>query len=78
MDKETVKLIMATIAFVAALIAGFTAMIIPPHGIIDASVLWFVAQLLVFTSTLLGLSMTIDHLRQTATNNSKDKEIITE
>lgn len=63
---------MAIIAFIAAIIAGFAAMIIPPTGVIDASVLWFVAQLLVFTSTLLGLSMQIDSLKQTATNIVKD------
>lgn len=73
-NKEKIKMAMAVVSFFASIVAGFTAMFIPPHGIIDASVLWFTAQLLVFTSTLLGLSMSIDHLRQTATNQQTTEE----
>lgn len=49
------KYIMSIAAFVAALIIGFIALFLPPIGIIDQSVLWFTAQLLVFTSGLLGV-----------------------
>lgn len=49
------KSIMSIVAFVAALIIGFVALFLPPIGIIDQSVLWFTAQLLVFTSGILGI-----------------------
>jgi hypothetical protein len=56
------KLGMAVFSLIASVVIGFIAIFIPPHGVIDSSVLWFTAQLLVFTSTLLGLSMNIDNL----------------
>ena len=49
------KSIMSIVAFIAALIIGFVALFLPPIGIIDQSVLWFTAQLLVLTSGLLGI-----------------------
>lgn len=49
------KLIIAFICFVSAIVIGFIALFIPPQGIIDSSVLWFSAQLLLFTSSILGL-----------------------
>ena len=52
---KRIKCIMSIVAFVAALIIGFVALFIPPTGIIDQSVLWFTAQLLVFTSGILGI-----------------------
>lgn len=50
-----IKHIMSIVAFIAALIIGFVALFLPPIGIIDQSVLWFTAQLLVFTSGILGI-----------------------
>lgn len=50
-----IKCIMSIVAFVAALIIGSIALFIPPTGVIDQSVLWFTAQLLVFTSGILGI-----------------------
>ena len=67
-NKENVKMMMAVCSFVTAIVIGFIALYIPPQGIIDASVLWFTAQLLVFTSTLLGLSISMDNLSQKAHN----------
>lgn len=52
---KRVKCIMSIAAFVAALVIGFVALFIPPTGVIDQSVLWFTAQLLVFTSGILGI-----------------------
>lgn len=49
------KVIIAYICLVAAIIIGFIALFIPPQGIIDSSVLWFSAQLLLFTASILGL-----------------------
>lgn len=48
-------MIFAIISFISSIGMGFWAMLIPPEGIIDSSILWFVAQLLVFTSTIIGI-----------------------
>lgn len=75
MDKETIKHIISIVAFIAAIVIGFIALFMPPQGIIDASVLWFTAQLLVFVSGLLGIDFKIDSLKQTiSTRKEKDKE----
>lgn len=43
MKNEKNKLVMSWISFVSAIAVGIAAMIIPPSGIIDSSVLWFIA-----------------------------------
>ena len=55
MIMRLLKKIFAVISFICAIVIGFWAMFLPPPGVIDSSVLWFVAQLLVFTSTILGI-----------------------
>ena len=59
--KDKYKFNLAVIAMLSAILISFIALFIPPHGIIDSSVLWFTAQLLVFTATLLGLKMEKSH-----------------
>ncbi len=77
--KDNVKVLISILAFLSAVVIGFIALFIPPAGIIDASVLWFTAQLLVFVSGLLGINLSIDNLKQVAqVNKKKEKEIITE
>ena len=49
----------AVVSFFASIIIGAAAMILPPLGIIDDSVLWFTAQLLLFTSSILGIKYNI-------------------
>ena len=74
MNKEVIKSIISVIAFLSAVVIGFIAIFIPPSGIIDASVLWFTAQLLVFVSGLLGVDFQINALKQIAsTSNNKEK-----
>ena len=51
------------LSFVSAIVIGFIALFIPPEGIIDSSVLWFVAQMLVMTASLLGIDLKVDNLR---------------
>lgn len=43
-------------SFNASIVIGFLALYMPPIGIIDNSVLWFIAQLLLFTSSILGIN----------------------
>lgn len=66
MNKEVIKAVLSILAFLSAVVIGFIALFIPPTGIIDASVLWFTAQLLVFVSGLLGINLSIDSLKQIA------------
>lgn len=54
MMMKKFKMIISVISFLSAIVIGFIAIFIPPEGIIDSSILWFSAQLLVFTSTILG------------------------
>lgn len=64
--NNKIKQLISIIAFLAAIVIGFIALFIPPTGIIDASVLWFTAQLLVFTSGLLKIDISIDSLKKKA------------
>lgn len=66
MNSKTLKSLISIISFLAAIVIGFIALFIPPTGVIDASVLWFTAQLLVFTSGLLGIDISIDSLKKKA------------
>lgn len=63
---KNIKPYLSIAAFVSAIVIGFIALLLPPMGIIDPSVLWFTAQLLVFTSGLLGINFNIDSLKQKA------------
>ena len=74
MEHKTLKQIISIIAFLSAIVIGFIALFIPPTGIIDASVLWFIAQLLVFVSGLLGINFSIDNIKQVAQAVGKKKE----
>lgn len=72
------KIKISIAAFIAAIIIGFCALWIPPMGIIDASVLWFTAQLLLFTSGLLGVNLSLDSLNlrgKTEKSSSIDKKV---
>ena len=74
MKHETIKAIISILAFLAAVVIGFIALFIPPGGVIDPSVLWFTAQLLVFTAGLLGINLNIDLLKKTASSAKSEKQ----
>lgn len=71
MKDKQLKYVIAIIAFVSAIVIGFTALFMPPQGVIDASVLWFTAQLLVFVSGLLGFNIELDSLKRTGKTEKK-------
>lgn len=76
-DKEKyikLKAWLATASFISAIAFGCVALFLPPQGIIDASVLWFTSQTLVFSATLLGFSISMDNLKQAASSISPRKE----
>lgn len=64
MKQIKLKEYLAIASFIASICFGVAAFTVPPLGIIDPSVLWWLAQLLCFSATLLGFSMTIDNLKQ--------------
>ncbi len=66
MEEKKIKYALSIIAFVAAVVIGFIALFIPPQGVIDASVLWFTAQLLVFVSGILGFNLDYDFQKKRA------------
>lgn len=61
------------VAFLTAIIIGFIALFIPPAGIIDNSVLWFIAQLLVFVSNILGFNFNVFKSPQNIQSHKEDK-----
>lgn len=75
---KNLKQIICIISFASAILIGFIALFLPPEGIIDASVLWFVAQLLCFVATLLGANLSIDFLNRKVDTSVKTKEKVTD
>lgn len=59
----TVKEILATAAVTMASVLSVTALLIPPQGEIDASVLYVVAQFLLFSGTMLGVDVAVERIR---------------
>lgn len=68
--KEDTKAGLAITCTISAVVIGFIALFIPPHGVIDSSVLWFTSQLLIFTATLLGIDLNLG--KWGSTKNNKD------
>lgn len=54
-QQHSLKEWTAVAALAAAIAFSFTALFIPPMGIISASALWVVAQFLIFTASALGI-----------------------
>ena len=63
---KNIKTYLSIASFACAIAIGFIALVIPPIGIIDASVLWFTSQCLVFTSGMLGINFSIDGVKKIA------------
>lgn len=57
--NESVKNIISFVCMVAAIAIAFVALYCPPLGVIDTSVLWFTAQLMVFVSSIIGVKLVI-------------------
>lgn len=67
--KLKIKYILSIISFLSSIVIGFLALYLPPIGIIDHSVLWFTAQLLLFTASILGIDFRIDNNNNLIKNN---------
>lgn len=57
--KRLWKSRLGIISFFASLVFGIIGLFLPPLGVIDNSVLIFIAQLLVFTSNILGFNLDV-------------------
>ena len=55
--------VISIISFLSAIVIAFIALFIPPQGIIDSSVLWFTSQLLLFTSSILGIKFNLKDIK---------------
>ncbi len=76
--KDYLKALISSIAFLASVVIGFVALIIPPHGVIDSSVLWFTAQMLLFCSALLGVNLSLDNFQQIGHTKKEEKKEVLE
>lgn len=54
--RESFKFIAGIVCLLGAIVISFIALFLPPQGVIDSSVLWLIAQVLVFVSSLWHLS----------------------
>lgn len=57
--NDKIKNIISIICTIAAIAIAVIAIYCPPIGIIDTSVLWFTAQLLVFVASIIGVNFKI-------------------
>lgn len=74
-QKYTItKHILSVVSFMAALIIGFIAMLLPPKGVIDPSILYYTAQLLVFTSGILGMDFSVNIGKFGVSTDKKHKD----
>ena len=65
---------LAYIATIASVGFGIAGTIIAPMGIIDSSMLYLIAQLLIFAATLLGFGTTISKVTDLINQNLKNKK----
>lgn len=49
----------AIISLVAALILSFVALFLPPRGVIDSSACMLIAQLLIYSASIMGVRLCI-------------------
>ena len=60
----TVKEILSAVALLVASIIAIWAMLLPPQGEVDQSILITIAQFLVFAATLLGVDSSIERMKK--------------
>ena len=60
----SVKEILSAVALIVASIIAIWAMLLPPQGEVDQSILITIAQFLVFVATLLGVDSSIERMKK--------------
>lgn len=69
--NDRVKNIISIMCMVAAIVIAFVALYCPPVGVIDTSVLWFTAQLMVFVASIIGIKLVIPDVFKSHKDKSK-------
>ena len=64
MRMWSVKEILSAVALIVASIIAIWAMLLPPQGEVDQSILITIAQFLVFAATLLGVDSSIERMKK--------------
>lgn len=54
--KEAIQYGLCIFCILGAMVMSFIAMYLVPQGIIDSSILWLIAQVLVFCGALIGIN----------------------
>lgn len=62
MNNNATKDRLATVAVLSAICFGIAGTVLPPQGVIDSSMLYLIAQLLIFAATMLGFGKTIERI----------------
>lgn len=71
--KEKIKIGAGIVSFICSLVIGFMALFLPPKGVIDSTVLWFIAQMLLFTSNIFGFKLDVSKADKVIQPNKQDK-----
>ena len=67
------KEFIAITSFICAILFACAALLIPPKGVIDSSVLVLIAQLLVLCATFLGVDSYVDIIKKSKVEGQKSK-----
>lgn len=65
---------LSSIALISAVTIMFIAIYLEPKGIIDTSVLYVIAQLLVYSASMLGITSAIKEITALLTNRKNRNE----
>lgn len=65
------KEVIAVSSFLCAILFACAALVIPPKGVIDSSVLVLIAQLLILCATFLGVESYVDIIRRKSNEQQK-------
>lgn len=68
---QKTKLSIVVGSFLWAVVISGVALMLPPRGVIDSSVLILVAQLLILVSTIVGVNLPVI-IKQNGNNNTKN------
>lgn len=67
------KIILCYASFISAVVTGLLGLFLPPAGVIDSSVLFFVAQLLLLVGSILGLDLHYSNYGATKSNKNTEE-----
>ena len=65
------KEVIAVSSYLCAILFACAALVIPPKGVIDSSVLVLIAQLLILCATFLGVESYVDIIRRKSNEQQK-------